>query len=76
MTKATTRAEKQRLSSDCCPYCNKPVGYIGRALAWVFGTRIHGCDFSNTDTPKPWLIDRDGVVYKPERRVILKGKSE
>jgi hypothetical protein len=24
---------------------------------------------------KPWLIDRDGTVYKPERRVVLKAKD-
>ncbi len=26
-------------------------------------------------TDKPWLIDREGVVYKPARRVVLKAKS-
>lgn len=39
----------------CCPYCGKPVGYVGRALAWFFGTRIHDCDGSNAfpDYPEP-----------------------
>ncbi|MBZ9759469.1 hypothetical protein LB553_01020 [Mesorhizobium sp. CA8] len=65
----------EKRPADFCPYCNKHVGYVGRALAWFFGTRIHGCDFSNTDSPKPWLIDREGIVYKPERRVVLKAKD-
>lgn len=30
-----------------CRYCGAPVGYLGRFFAWVFGTRIHGCNFSN-----------------------------
>lgn len=30
-----------------CPYCLKPVGLLGRGLAWFFGTRFHGCDFHN-----------------------------
>lgn len=30
-----------------CPFCKKPVGYVGRVLAWFFGTKIHGCDFTN-----------------------------
>lgn len=36
----------------CCPYCLKPVGYVGRFFAWFFGTRFHNCDFSNV--AKPW----------------------
>ena len=32
-----------------CPYCLRPVGYLGRAAAHVFGTGIHGCDFLNVD---------------------------
>lgn len=32
-----------------CPYCTEPVGYLGRGLAWFFGTQMHGCDFSNVD---------------------------
>jgi len=27
----------------CCPWCGAEVGYVGRAAAWLFGTRIHGC---------------------------------
>jgi len=38
--------------SHCCPYCGKEVGWVGRALAVVFGTRFHGCDFSNV---KKWI---------------------
>ncbi len=30
-----------------CPYCCRQVGYIGLWLDWLFGTRRHGCDFSN-----------------------------
>ncbi len=26
-------------------------------------------------TDKPWLVDRDGRVYKPERRVVLKVRA-
>jgi hypothetical protein len=42
----------QQYASWQCPYCGKGVGYIGRALAWFFGTRIHGCDFSNIVPPR------------------------
>jgi hypothetical protein len=28
------------------------------------------------EPPKPWLIDRDGTIYKPERRVVLKSSKE
>jgi hypothetical protein len=34
-----------------CPYCLKNVGYIGRLLAGLFGTGLHGCDFSNVAEP-------------------------
>ena len=30
-----------------CWYCRRPVGYIGRAIAWLVGVGHHGCDFSN-----------------------------
>lgn len=30
-----------------CPYCLKPVGYIGNKLALLFGTQIHNCNFKN-----------------------------
>ena len=33
-------------SSDC-PYCGKPVGWLGRLNAWIFGRSFHGCDNSN-----------------------------
>lgn len=36
-----------RYQSWRCPFCGKSVGWIGRAFAWLFGTQIHGCDFSN-----------------------------
>lgn len=36
-----------------CPYCLKPVGYIGRLLAWLLGTGFHGCNFSNVDRDAP-----------------------
>lgn len=35
-----------KLPAWCCPYCGEPVGYLGRAWAWLFGTRVHGCDFN------------------------------
>lgn len=35
----------------CCPYCGECVGYIGRALDWLFGVRMHGCTFSNVKQP-------------------------
>lgn len=34
------------LPAWCCPYCGKPVGYLGRAWAWIVGVGIHGCDFA------------------------------
>jgi hypothetical protein len=36
--------------SDCW-YCGKPVGLVGRVLAWLFGTRTHRCDFGNIAPP-------------------------
>ncbi len=42
------------LPAWCCPYCGKPVGYLGRALAKVFGTSFHGCDGS--------LVKRKGTT--------------
>ncbi|SCB30772.1 hypothetical protein [Rhizobium lusitanum] len=36
--------------AHCCPYCLKPVGYIGRGLSLLFGAKIHKCDFLNVDT--------------------------
>lgn len=27
------------------------------------------------DPPEVWRIDREGVVYKPERRIVLKAKA-
>lgn len=35
-----------KLPGWCCPYCGKPVGYLGCLLAKIMGVRIHGCDFS------------------------------
>jgi hypothetical protein len=32
-----------------CPYCLKSVGIIGNWLARLFGTQMHGCNFSNVD---------------------------
>lgn len=31
-----------------CPYCLQPVGILGNWIAVLFGTRFHGCEFSNT----------------------------
>lgn len=39
---------KRQYPSWCCRYCGKPVGWIGRAIAWLVGTGFHDCDFSNT----------------------------
>lgn len=36
-----------------CPYCRKPVGYVGRAFAWLLGAQFHGCNFSNVQDPTP-----------------------
>jgi hypothetical protein len=38
---------RKKYKSYCCPYCGKVVGYTGRILAYLFGTRIHRCNFSN-----------------------------
>lgn len=38
----------------CCPFCKEPVGYVGRFFAWVFGTRFHGCNFSNVMHPQEY----------------------
>lgn len=31
----------------CCPACGKPVGYLGRVLAYIMGYGWHDCDFRN-----------------------------
>lgn len=36
----------------CCPYCGEPVGYVGNWLAWLLGTRFHGCTMSNVKGPR------------------------
>jgi len=38
---------RKKYKSYCCPYCGKVVGYIGRILAYLFGTKIHRCNCSN-----------------------------
>lgn len=30
-----------------CPYCLRPVGYLGRFFAWALGVGFHGCDLRN-----------------------------
>lgn len=29
--------------SYCCPWCGAAVGYLGRGISWLVGTRTHGC---------------------------------
>lgn len=41
-----------------CPYCLKPVGYVGRFYAWLFGAGIHQCDFLNVDTEANRIRER------------------
>lgn len=33
------------LPAWCCPECDKPVGYVGRVMAWLLGNGSHGCDY-------------------------------
>ena len=49
MTEASGLPLVHEPSGSQCPYCLAPVGYLGRFLAWIFGTQIHQCDFSNVD---------------------------
>lgn len=42
MGKLTLRVRPQYWQ---CPYCLRPVGWLGNKLAIVFGTQMHGCDF-------------------------------
>jgi hypothetical protein len=35
-----------------CRFCGAPVGILGNWLAYWFGTRSHGCDFSNVIHPR------------------------
>ncbi len=44
-----------------CPYCGKPVGYMGNWLAVLFGARFHGCTFSNVRTTgdlRAWMASK------------------
>jgi hypothetical protein len=52
---------KEQVPAHCCPYCKKEVGYLGRAIAWLLGTRFHGCDFSNVKEQH-----RDSVRFEKE----------
>lgn len=36
---------------------------------------IAGWFQARKETVTPWLVDRDGRVYLPERRVVLKAKT-
>ncbi|MGK9084983.1 hypothetical protein KXR64_16465 [Brucella intermedia] len=49
---------KEQVPAHCCPYCKKEVGYLGRALAWLFGTSFHGCDQSNVRVVNEPPMDR------------------
>lgn len=51
---------KRNVPNYCCPYCTKPVGYLGRGLAWLFGTKIHRCDFSNVADLCRWEALENG----------------
>ncbi|WP_266032433.1 hypothetical protein [Brucella intermedia] len=57
---------KEQVPAHCCPYCKKEVGYLGRALAWLFGTGFHGCDFSNVKEHR-----RDSVRFEKEDGEIV-----
>ena len=57
---------KEQVPAHCCPYCKKEVGYLGRALAWLFGTSFHGCDFSNVEEHR-----RDSVRFEKEDGEIV-----
>ena len=47
----------RKYHSSNCPYCGKPVGWLGRLNAWIFGRGFHGCDDSNvlTDEELEWF---------------------
>lgn len=48
---------RKKYKKYCCPYCGKVVGYTGRILAYLFGTRIHRCTFSNVKTQEEVEIE-------------------
>lgn len=49
-----------------------PVAAFVFALALYFALRSRAGD--DIGGSPAWLIDREGVVYKPTRRVVLKAK--
>lgn len=45
-------------------------------MKWVFSI-FHWPSAANKSTAeRPWLIDREGVVYKPTRKVVLRAKGK
>lgn len=59
---------KRQPPCHCCPYCLKPVGYLGRLFAWLFGTKIHYCTSSNVLPPN------DGYEYRWHGALLKKGR--
>jgi hypothetical protein len=49
---------KHEVPGHLCPYCLKPVGYLGRFFSWLFGAGIHKCDFLNVDAEANRLRER------------------
>lgn len=46
-----TLHHKHQVPGWCCPYCAKPVCYIGVFAARLVGAALHDCDFSNVEPP-------------------------
>lgn len=44
---------------------------MGAIIAWIRSLFLPAIE----KKPDAWLIDRDGRVYKPERKIVLKARS-
>lgn len=49
---------RAKAPSHCCPYCLKPVGYLGNFFASIVGTGLHRCDFLNVVTEAEQIRQR------------------
>lgn len=67
----------RRYPDYCCQKCGALIGYVGRFFQWTRVLNLHwlidGCD--GKPAPNPWLVDRDGRVYTPDRQVRLQAKK-
>jgi hypothetical protein len=48
-----------------CPFCLKPVGLVGRGLAYMVGVGVHGCRFTNVMHPQEFANWKQSRASNP-----------